>query len=224
LSIDLLAWVFAPAHRPFNPRAPITIDIARSDDEILAAMHQKTRYNIRLAAKKDVVVREGQPSDLPAFNALMATTGERDGFAVHSAEYYETVYRLFVPTGQAKLFVATYREQIIAGIFVFAQGDRAWYFYGASGEAERQRMPNYALQWAGIQWARSLGCKEYDLWGVPDEEEATLEARAWNATMTVRCLSLKRGFGGKRRAGGCVIGSTIRNMGPTNCISSRGGG
>lgn len=189
---------FRPSLQTVQPPRTILIDIARSDDEILATMHQKTRYNIRLAAKKDVIVREAQDSDLPAFNALMQTTGERDGFAVHSAEYYEAVYRLFVSTGKAKLLVATYEEKVIAGIVVFAQGDRAWYFYGASGEAERQRMPNYALQWAGIQWAKSLGCKEYDLWGVPDEEEATLEAQylerhddLWGV------YRFKRGFGGK---------------------------
>jgi peptidoglycan pentaglycine glycine transferase (the first glycine) len=189
---------FRPSPQTVQPPRTITIDIARSDDEILVAMHPKTRYNIRLAAKKDVIVREAQESDLPAFNALMQATGARDGFFVHSAEYYEAVYRLFVPTGKAKLFVAMYQAQIIAGIFVFAQGDRAWYFYGASGEAERQRMPNHALQWAGLQWARSQGCKQYDLWGVPDEDEATLEAHylerhddLWGV------YRFKRGFGGQ---------------------------
>jgi lipid II:glycine glycyltransferase (peptidoglycan interpeptide bridge formation enzyme) len=189
---------FRPSLQTVQPQSTIVVNIARSDDEILAAMHQKTRYNIRLAAKKDVIVREAQDSDLPAFNALMQTTGERDGFSVHSTEYYDAVYRLFAPTGQAKLFVATYEDRVIAGIFVFALGDRAWYFYGASGEAERQRMPNHALQWAGMQWARSLGCKQYDLWGVPDEEEATLEAHylerhddLWGV------YRFKRGFGGQ---------------------------
>ena len=197
--VDQLAELgFRPSPQTIQPPRTSVIDIARSADEILAAMHQKTRYNIRLAVKKDVIVREAQESDLPAFSVLMQATGERDGFFVHSAEYYETAFRLFVPTGQAKLFVATYQEQVIAGIFVFARGDRAWYFYGASGEAERQRMPNHALQWAGMQWARSLGCKEYDLWGVPDEDEATLEAHylerhddLWGV------YRFKRGFGGK---------------------------
>jgi peptidoglycan pentaglycine glycine transferase (the first glycine) len=195
---QLVQLGFRPSPQTIQPPRTIVIDIARSDDEILAAMHQKTRYNIRLAAKKDVIVREAQAGDLPAFNTLMQTTGARDGFFVHAAEYYEAVYRLFVPTGKAKLFVATYQAQVIAGIFVFAQGDRAWYFYGASGEAERQRMPNHALQWAGMQWAKSLGCKEYDLWGVPDEDEATLEAHylerhddLWGV------YRFKRGFGGR---------------------------
>jgi peptidoglycan pentaglycine glycine transferase (the first glycine) len=189
---------FRPSPQTIQPPRTVVIDIARSDAEILAAMHQKTRYNIRLAAKKDVIVREAQESDLPAFNALMQTTGARDGFAVHSAAYYEAAYRLFVRAGQAKLFVATYQEQVIAGIFVFAQGDRAWYFYGASGEAERQRMPNYALQWAGIQWAKSRGCREYDLWGVPDEDEAVLEAHYLDRHDDLwGVYRFKRGFGGQ---------------------------
>jgi lipid II:glycine glycyltransferase (peptidoglycan interpeptide bridge formation enzyme) len=189
---------FRPSPQTIQPPRTIVIDIARGDDEILAAMHPKTRYNIRLAAKKDVMVREARVGDLPAFNALMQTTGERDGFFVHAAEYYETAFRLFVPAGQARLAVATYQEQIIAGIFVFAQGDRAWYFYGASGEAERQRMPNYALQWAGLQWAKSLGCKEYDLWGVPDEDEAALEAHYLERRDDLwGVYRFKRGFGGK---------------------------
>jgi lipid II:glycine glycyltransferase (peptidoglycan interpeptide bridge formation enzyme) len=188
---------FRPSPQTVQPPRTIVVDLARSDDEILAAMHQKTRYNIRLAAKKDVVVREAQENDLPAFNALMQTTGARDGFFVHAAEYYEMAFRLFVPPGQAKLFVATYQDQIIAGIFVLTQGERAWYFYGASGEAERQRMPNYALQWAGIQWAQALGCKAYDLWGVPDEDEATLEAHYVDRRDDLwGVYRFKRGFGG----------------------------
>lgn len=196
--VQLANLGFRPSPQTIQPQRTITIDITRSDGEILAALHPKTRYNIRLAAKKDIIVREGQPSDLPAFNALMQTTGERDGFAVHSAEYYEAVHRLFVPTGQAKLFVATYQAHVIAGIFVFAQGDRAWYFYGASGEAERQRMPNYALQWAGMQWAKSVGCQEYDLWGVPDEDEATLETQYLERHEDLwGVYRFKRGFGGQ---------------------------
>ncbi len=194
----LHALGFRPSPQTVQPPRTIIIDIARSDEDILAAMHPKTRYNVRLAAKKDVIVREAAPADLPAFNALMQATGERDSFAVHSADYYEAAYRWFVPPGQATLLVATFQEHMIAGIFVFAQGDRAWYFYGASGEAERQRMPNYALQWAGIQWAKARGCTEYDLWGVPDEDEAALEAQYLDRHDDLwGVYRFKRGFGGR---------------------------
>jgi peptidoglycan pentaglycine glycine transferase (the first glycine) len=189
---------FRLSPQTIQPPRTITIDISGSEDDILAAMHSKTRYNIRLAAKKEVSVREATEADLPAFNALMQTTGERDKFAVHSADYYTAAYRLFVPGDQARLFVAAYQEQLLAGIFVFAQGHRAWYFYGASGEAERQRMPNHALQWAGIQWARSRGCTAYDLWGIPDEEEATLEAHYLERSDDLwGVYRFKRGFGGQ---------------------------
>ncbi len=189
---------FRPSPQTIQPPRTITIDISRDEDAILAAMHSKTRYNIRLAAKKDVIVREATHDDLAAFNSLMHATGERDDFAVHSPEYYTAAYRLFVPIDRAQLFVASFQEQVIAGLFAFALGDRAWYFYGASGEAERQRMPNHALQWAAILWAKSRGCVEYDLWGIPDEDEATLEAHYLERSDDLwGVYRFKRGFGGK---------------------------
>jgi len=197
-STQLATLGFRPSPQTIQPPRTNTVDITGDADAILAAMHPKTRYNIRLAAKKDVIVREATESDLIAFNSLMHVTGERDGFAVHSPDYYAAAYRLFVPTDRARLFIATYHEQVIAGLFVFALGDRAWYFYGASGEAERQRMPNHALQWAAMQWAKSRGCKEYDLWGVPDEDEATLEAQYLERSDDLwGVYRFKRGFGGR---------------------------
>ncbi len=197
-STRLAALGFRPSPQTVQPPRTVTIDLTRDDEAILAAMHPKTRYNIRLAAKKDVVVREATLDDLPAFNGLMEVTGERDGFSVHSAEYYEAVFKLFADTEQMRLLVATYDGQVIAGVCVFALGQRAWYFYGASGEAERQRMPNYALQWAAMQWAKSRGCTEYDLWGIPDEDEATLEAQYLERSDDLwGVYRFKRGFGGK---------------------------
>jgi peptidoglycan pentaglycine glycine transferase (the first glycine) len=89
-------------------------------------------------------------------------------------------------------------------LMAFARGDRAWYFYGASTEEERNRMPAYLLQWEAMRWAGSRGCRWYDLWGVPDAEEEELEA---NFTQRADGLwgvyRFKRGFGGelKRSAG-----------------------
>ncbi len=197
-STRLAALGFRPSPQTIQPPRTITIDIARDDGEILAAMHPKTRYNIRLAAKKDVLVREATEEDVTSFSDLMQITGERDDFAVHSADYYAAAYRLFAPADRARLFVATYQAQVIAGLFVFALGNRAWYFYGASGEAERQRMPNHALQWAAIQWAKSRGCCEYDLWGIPDEDDATLEAQYLERSDDLwGVYRFKRGFGGQ---------------------------
>jgi len=188
---------FRPSPQTIQPPRTIVIDISGSEGDLLAAMHHKTRYNIRLAGKKGVIVREADRSDLPAFNALMRVTASRDGFGVHAPEYYEAAFDLFVPSGLAKLLVAEVESQIVAGLFAFAHGERAWYFYGASGEAHREKMPNHALQWRAIQWAKSIGCREYDLWGIPDEDEETLEAHYLDRRDELwGVYRFKRGFGG----------------------------
>jgi len=195
----MTALSFRPA--PFSsvqPRRTIIVDISGDEDAILAAMRQKTRYNVRLAARKGVTVREGTEADLPAFHALNAATARRDRFGVHDPAYYEAAYRLFVPRGWARLLLAEVEREPVAALMVFALGRRAWYFYGASGDAHREKMAPYLLQWEAMRWAKSRGCTEYDLWGVPDEDEATLEAQfehrqdgLWGV------YRFKRGFGGR---------------------------
>ncbi len=195
----LTALGFRPA--PLNsvqPRRTLVVDISGDEETILAAMRQKTRYNVRLAARKGVTVREASEADLPTFYALNAATARRDRFGVHEPAYYEAAYHLFVPRGWAQLLLAEVEGEPVAALMVFALGRRAWYFYGASGDAHREKMAPYLLQWEAMRWAKSRGCTEYDLWGVPDEDEATLEAQfekrqdgLWGV------YRFKRGFGGR---------------------------
>lgn len=195
----LRALGFSPS--PLNsvqPRRTIVVDIAQDEDSILAAMKQKTRYNVRLAARKGVIVREAAEADLPAFHTLMAATCERDAFGVHTPAYYETAYRLFTPRGWTRLLLAEVEEEPVAAAMIFALPPRSWYFYGASSDAHREKMPTYLLQWEAMRWAKSLGCRSYDLYGVPDEDEETLETQftqrrdgLWGV------YRFKRGFGGK---------------------------
>ena len=183
---------------PHNIQPPrtIIIDIKGSEEEILARMKQKTRYNVRLAEKKGVTVRAWD--DIQSFHKMMLVTGDRDSFGVHSLEYYRRAYELFHPTGMCELLVAEYEGLPIAALMVFARGRRAWYFYGASTDEQRNRMPTYLLQWEAMKWAKMCGCEEYDLWGVPDEDQAFLEANfetkqdgLWGV------YRFKRGFGGE---------------------------
>jgi peptidoglycan pentaglycine glycine transferase (the first glycine) len=196
-SIELRNMQYSVRTSPHNIQPPrtIVVDIRGAEEEILAHMKQKTRYNIRLAEKKGITVRAWD--DIPAFHQMMLVTGGRDQFGVHSLEYYRRAYELFHPTGMAELLVAEYEGNPFAALMVFARGKRAWYIYGASTDEERNRMPTYLLQWEAIRWARSKGAEEYDLWGVPDEDEATLEANfesrhdgLWGV------YRFKRGFGG----------------------------
>jgi peptidoglycan pentaglycine glycine transferase (the first glycine) len=183
---------------PHNIQPPRTliVDLRGTEEEILARMKQKTRYNIRLAEKKGVTVRPWD--DIVSFHKMMLVTGGRDGFGVHSLEYYRRAYELFHPKGLCELLVAEYEGKPLAALFVARYGRRAYYLYGASTDEERNRMPTYLLQWEAMKWAKARGCEEYDLWGVPDEDEATLEANfetrrdgLWGV------YRFKRGFGGQ---------------------------
>ena len=179
-----------------QPPRTIIVNLRSTEDDILTRMKQKTRYNIRLAAKKGVTVRPW--NNLPAFHQMMLVTGGRDGFGVHSLEYYQRAYELFHPTGMAELLVAEYEGVPLAALMVFAHGQRAWYVYGASNDKERNRMPTYLLQWEAMRWARSKGAEEYDLWGVPDADEESLEAQFTERSDGLwGVYRFKRGFGGE---------------------------
>ena len=179
-----------------QPPSTIIINIKNSEEEILARMKQKTRYNIRLAEKKGVTVRAWD--DIESFHKMMLVTGVRDSFGVHSFGYYKRAYELLHPKQMGEILVAEHDGKPLAALFVARNGKRAYYLYGASTDEERNRMPAYLLQWEAMKWARARGCEEYDLWGVPDEDEATLEASfetrhdgLWGV------YRFKRGFGGE---------------------------
>lgn len=192
----LVSRGLAPSQKTVQPRRTLILDITPDEEQILARMQQKTRYNIRLAERKGVSVRPW--SDLESFGKMMRGTGARQEFGVHSTAYYRRAYEIFQPHNECELFVAEHEGSALAALMAFARGGRSWYFYGASTERERNRMPTYALQWAAIRWAKARGCTTYDLWGVPDEPEQALEGDFTNRNDGLwGVYRFKRGFGGE---------------------------
>ncbi len=169
------------------------IDISGEPDAILAAMKPKWRYNIRLADRKGVRVRQGTLADIPKFYQLMQITSKRDRFRIHSPEYYHDTLSLL--GDYAALFMAEHEGEALAGILVVSFGKEAIYLFGASSNEQRERMPMYALQWAGIEWARARGCIAYDLWGISDEKAENGSSMHGN-TLPEGILRFKQGFGG----------------------------
>jgi peptidoglycan pentaglycine glycine transferase (the first glycine) len=190
-------WRFQPSAQTVQPRRSILIDTTLDENQILTGMKSKTRYNIRLADRKGVQIRQGRDDDLDAFTHLMTVTGQRNEFGVHSAHYYKRAYALLAPLHMARLFLATYDGQPIAGVMALTCGPKAWNMFSASANQHREKMPNYALQWAAICWAKTRGCATYDLWGVPDHDEQTLESQFAERNDGMWGLyRFKRGFGG----------------------------
>jgi len=152
-----------------QPRCVMQLDLTgRSEQDLLAGFKPQTRRNIKLSMEKHGVVAVDNLTrdDLVTFDALMKITGERDGFRPRGLAYFQSLWDNLGTAGLAKLFLTRYEGETLSGALCFIIGDKSWYVYGASGNEHRNVMPNYAMQWAMIRWARNAGCSWYDFRGV----------------------------------------------------------
>jgi lipid II:glycine glycyltransferase (peptidoglycan interpeptide bridge formation enzyme) len=191
--LRLRTWRFSRDQIQF--RNTVTLDLRRSEDEILAGMKQKTRYNVRLAEKKGVRIRPGALADLDLLYRMYAETSVRDGFVIRSADYYRDAWGSFMRAGLAQPLIAEVEGEPVSALILFKFARTAWYIYGMSRETHREKMPNHLLQWEAMRWAKASGCETYDFWGAPDEfDESDPMWGVWK---------FKAGFGGQvvRRIG-----------------------
>lgn len=160
-----------------QPPDTVIISLKETEEDILSRMKSKTRYNIRLSFRKGVVVQKAGLEVLDEWYRLYKETAVRDKITIHSKEYYRKLFELSweEPGSEVNpeivLFKAIYNDQILAGIIVAYYGSRATYLYGASSNEYRNLMPAYALQWEAIKYAKEKGCTEYDLFGIPPEND-----------------------------------------------------
>ena len=164
-----------------QPRCVMQLDLAgRTEADLLASFKPQARRNIKLSAEKHgvEVVSNLTRDDLVVFNDLMVVTGGRDGFRPRPLSYFQTLWDNLVPAGLARLFLTRHGGQTLSGALCFIIGDKSWYVYGASSNEQRNLMPNYAMQWAMIRWAREAGCTWYDFRGVSPRRRGEGEAAA----------------------------------------------
>jgi peptidoglycan pentaglycine glycine transferase (the first glycine) len=169
-------WHFSNEQIQF--RNTVILDLSDPEETLLQRMKQKTRYNIRLAERKGVVVRTGTRADLGLLYKMYAETSLRDGFVIREEGYYQRVWNRFLcspdQTGDshviplAEPLIAEVNGEPVAAAIIFRFAGKAWYLYGMSREIHREKMPNALLQWEAIRRAKMDGCKVYDLWGAPD--------------------------------------------------------
>ncbi len=167
---DLTARGFHVSDEQIQFRNTVLIDLSPTEDELLARMKQKTRYNIRLASRKGVTVRIGTQADLGMLYQMYAETSLRDGFTIRGQEYYLNVWKTFIaqdePTCQP--LIAEVDKEPVAAVMIFRFAGRAYYLHGMSSAIHRDKMPNYLLQWEAMKAAKASSCTTYDLWGAPD--------------------------------------------------------
>lgn len=159
-------WQFSQDQIQF--RNTVTLDLTLSEDELLARMKQKTRYNVRLAAKKGVTLRAGTETDLDTLYRMYAETSVRDGFVIRDQQYYLDLWRGFLHAGMLEPLIAEVEGDPVAAVMIFRFAGTAYYLNGMSRDAHREKMPNYLLQWEAARRAKAAGCTVYDLWGAPN--------------------------------------------------------
>ena len=210
--IELSQKCFSNFRRSFSevqPKDTLMLDLEKSEEELLKEMKQKTRYNIRLAGKRGIKIRnyklgitdqEEFRKKFDFFWNLTEETSRRDKFTSHNKEYYQKMLESLSDKDQnrrdkqnlyAKLYLAEYKEKIIAANIVLYFGDLAVYLHGSSSSEYRNLMAPYLLQWKQIQDAKTQGHKKYDFWGI------TIDGKKKNWQGITK---FKKGFGGEEKS------------------------
>lgn len=165
-------WAPPPPWRrgtAIQPEHTSIVDLRPEPEAILAGLKPKTRYNVRLAEKKGVVVE--QTDDVAAFAKLAEMTSARHRIQLAREPYYRAVHDLMSADGTCRIYMASHQGTPLAGIMVLRFAGRATYLFGASAPTGRNLMPAYLLHWHTIQEMRRLGDVEYDLWGIPPDDQ-----------------------------------------------------
>jgi lipid II:glycine glycyltransferase (peptidoglycan interpeptide bridge formation enzyme) len=185
---------FRPSTWRVQMRTTLMLDLTLGK-ALFDSFKSKTRYNIRLAARKGVEIREGGLADLPVLYNLLEVTSKRDQFPIRPMGYYAAAIGGFGSDG--KLLLAYYDGQVIAANYTIFFGPLSVYLYGASADAHRNLMPNYLLQWEAIQEAMARGCKVYDFWGIPDDVDENQESDPNKTGGMWGVYRFKSGFNGR---------------------------
>lgn len=142
------------------------LDLQKSKEELLQNMHHKARYNIRLAKRKGVKIKEmSNIEGLNIFLELNSQTTERQKFYLHNNEYFKQMWKIFGPSGIERILVAKYKEHNLAAWILFKWEDVLYYPYGASSDTHRNLMASNLIAWEAVQLGKNLGCKKFDFWG-----------------------------------------------------------
>jgi len=196
---------FRKAEREVQPRHTLKLNLTLSEEELLAQMHAKTRYNIRLAERKGVTVRFSKDEkDLQHFLRLAKEVAERAPISFHPDEYYREMLKVLGGrpvksagadhgVARAEIALAKHEGDVLAVNIIIYAGDTVTYAHGASSQAKKSLMAPHLLQWESIKKARQEGFKEYDFFGVKAPDVG--EEDTWSGI-----TRFKEGFGGYRES------------------------
>ncbi len=178
----LHSFGFKKSSKEIQPHHSVVIDLDKSEEELLVAMHHKTRYNIKVAEKASLTFTVG--NDMDAFWKLLKHTAKNNNFSTHPKEYYKKLCS--TPGLMVEMVFIKHEGVLIAGALLLAYGDTVYYLHGAMDRDLKYKpmMAPYKLHWEVMKWAKGYGMKHYDLWGT-------------NATKWPGVTRFKLGWGGR---------------------------
>lgn len=183
---------------PPAPSTTLVIDLSQELDAILAGMRSTTRYNIRLAGRKGVTVREASRQELGIFHETLLATSDRKNIKEYPLQYWETFYDAFAPRGLSQIFFSEYQGEIISSLLLVSFGDTVLYKKGGWMGIHKNLHANDLLQWEAIRWSKQRGYRYYDFEGIsPDAAKSIAETGRIAETNEGTVASFKFGFGGQ---------------------------
>lgn len=187
----LVALGLVKSSKSIQTTETMIMDLSRSEEELLAKMKQKTRYNIKVAARHEVKIisPDAQEAiDPQVFLALLFETADRNRFRLHPEKYYTDMMGMFLGASASapalrygqRLFFAQKSGKIIAAALVGFFGNRATYVHGASSDTHRNIMAPYLLHWEIMRYAKARGFLEYDFWGIATQKTHKANREKWD--------------------------------------------
>ncbi len=162
---------------PLFTKYTFVLDLTKSEEELLSNMHPKTRYNIKIAQKYEVIINEdNSDSAFKDYLRLMKETTKRQNFYAHTENYHRLMWETLKEKGAkgkaetlnkltAHLLTATYKSEVIVAWILFVFKDTLYYPYGASSSKYKEVMASNLMMWEAIRFGKKLGLKKFDLWG-----------------------------------------------------------
>lgn len=153
----------------FQPRNEWRCMVQQSDELLLSAMHEKHRYSIRTAERREVtaeIVTEGFEKYLDVFYDLMKQNAKRNNFYLHPFSYYQAFFRELPHLPHAALVIARYKEEVLCVYMLLLYMNTMHFVFGASSDHEKNRMPTYLAHYEGMKYARAVGCVYYNFGGI----------------------------------------------------------
>ena len=186
---------FYLSRSPVFARHTFMIDLSLSEEKLLSIMKSKTRYNINLAKRKGVIVKDetNNSGAFDTFFTLYQQTVKRQNYLGHSRQYHQLVWQIMKDVKKAKILTAYYQNKPLSSYTLFIDKNKAYYLYGGSSNQHKEVMASNLLMWEAILLAKKLGCTSFDLWGALEKNYPS--SHPWAGFHR-----FKEGYGGQHRS------------------------